>query len=289
MLRERRLKSRLSATVLALVFFLPVLLAPRTAAAQQCSNTVDVVHPGESLWGISQRYGVSMDAIASANGLANPTMIVSGQRLTIPTCGGAPAAPSAPAASGQTVHVVQPGDSFWSISQRYGVSMEAIARANGMSVSSVIIPGQRLIIPAGGSAAAAPAPSAPTPPAGVGKRIEVNLSTQSMYAWEGNVLVLSSGISSGRPGWDTPAGNFRVYAKYPVQTMQGTVSAESWYVPNVPSVMYIFGGIALHGTYWHNSFGTGDRLSHGCINLPLGAAAQLYNWAPMGTPVWVHY
>ena len=49
------------------------------------------------------------------------------------------------------------------------------------------------------------------------------------------------------------------------------------------------GGVALHGTYWHNRFGTGARLSHGCINLPLRAAAWLYDWAPMGTTVKVTY
>jgi len=53
--------------------------------------------------------------------------------------------------------------------------------------------------------------------------------------------------------------------------------------------MYINGGVALHGTYWHNQFGTGARLSHGCVNLPLRAAAWLYKWAPVGTAVRVTY
>jgi lipoprotein-anchoring transpeptidase ErfK/SrfK len=53
--------------------------------------------------------------------------------------------------------------------------------------------------------------------------------------------------------------------------------------------MYINGGVALHGTYWHNNFGTGTRMSHGCINLPLSSAAWLYDWAPLGTPVRVQY
>ena len=53
----------------------------------------------------------------------------------------------------------------------------------------------------------------------------------------------------------------------------------------MPSVMYFYLGVALHGTYWHNSFGTGVRLSHGCVNQPLDVAAMLYNWAPLGTPV----
>jgi lipoprotein-anchoring transpeptidase ErfK/SrfK len=53
--------------------------------------------------------------------------------------------------------------------------------------------------------------------------------------------------------------------------------------------MYIYGDVAMHGTYWHNMFGTGVRMSHGCINLPLNSAAWLYGWAPPGTPVQVTY
>jgi lipoprotein-anchoring transpeptidase ErfK/SrfK len=52
--------------------------------------------------------------------------------------------------------------------------------------------------------------------------------------------------------------------------------------------MYINGSVALHGAYWHNLFGSGVRLSHGCINLPLDSAAWLYKWAPVGTTVVVH-
>jgi lipoprotein-anchoring transpeptidase ErfK/SrfK len=66
------------------------------------------------------------------------------------------------------------------------------------------------------------------------------------------------------------------------------MAGETWVVPNVPNVMYINGSVALHGAYWHNLFGSGVRLSHGCINLPLESAAWLYKWAPVGTNVIVH-
>src|SRR5215207_2486857 len=57
-------------------------------------------------------------------------------------------------------------------------------------------------------------------------------------------------------------------------------------VPDVPWVLYFTNsGHALHGTYWHNNFGT--PMSHGCINLPMDVAAWLYDWAPLGTPVLV--
>ena len=96
-------------------------------------------------------------------------------------------------------------------------------------------------------------------------------------------------VTTGRDGMQTPTGTFSIYAKLKLQTMDGVTDGKAWVVPNVPNVMYINGGVALHGTYWHKLFGSGVRISHGCVNLPLGAAAWLYDWAPVGTPVKVTY
>lgn len=126
-------------------------------------------------------------------------------------------------------------------------------------------------------------------PTGGGKSIVVNISQQWLYAYEGDILVFDAPITTGRDGFNTPAGSFAIYAKVPVQTMSGTLGGEYYSVPNVPHAMYINGGVALHGTYWHNLFGSGIRISHGCINLPLGSAAWIYDWAPVGTPVQVTY
>ncbi len=124
---------------------------------------------------------------------------------------------------------------------------------------------------------------------GTGKQIIVNLSKQWLYAYEDSILVFDAGVSTGRDGFNTPTGHFSIYAKVRSQTMSGTIGGESYYVPDVPHAMYIYGGVAMHGTYWHNQFGTGVRRSHGCINLSQHAAAWVYNWAPVGTPVHVHY
>lgn len=118
-----------------------------------------------------------------------------------------------------------------------------------------------------------------------GKYIVVNLSDQWLYAYEDGDQVFSAPVSTGRDGMDTPTGTFAIYDKIAVQTMDGVLDGKAWVVPNVPNVMYIHGGVALHGTYWHNRFGTGARLSHGCINLPLKSAAWVYKWAPIGTTV----
>lgn len=131
--------------------------------------------------------------------------------------------------------------------------------------------------------------AAPRVGTGGPKSIVVNLSHQWLYAYEGDTLVFDAPVATGRDGMETPAGNFSIYAKLKVQTMDGVTDGEYWVVPNVPNVMYIHGGVALHGTYWHNLFGSGARPSHGCVNLPLRSAEWLYNWAPMGTPVSVRY
>jgi lipoprotein-anchoring transpeptidase ErfK/SrfK len=149
--------------------------------------------------------------------------------------------------------------------------------------------------PAEPAAPSKPKPAAQQPAAprrvasGGAKHIMVDLSKQWMYAYEGDSIVFDAPVATGRDGMETPTGDFAIYAKLKVQTMDGVLDGKYWVVPNVPNVMYIHGGVALHGTYWHNLFGTGARPSHGCVNLPLRAAEWLYNWAPMGTPVHVTY
>lgn len=127
-------------------------------------------------------------------------------------------------------------------------------------------------------------PEARAAPAG-GKVIEVDLSRQWLVAYEDGKAVFDAPVSTGKDGFNTPTGTYAIYTKLELQTMRGNLNGESWVVPNVPHVMYFNGGVALHGTYWHNYFGTGIRLSHGCVNLPLDAAEWLYEWAPMGTTV----
>ena len=117
------------------------------------------------------------------------------------------------------------------------------------------------------------------------RRIEVSLTEQWLTAYEDNLAVYRAPVATGRDGFNTPTGSFAIYMKLPVQTMTGDASGESWYVPDVPWVQYVVDGVALHGTYWHDKFGTGFRLSPGCINLGMDDAEWLYGWADIGTPV----
>jgi hypothetical protein len=128
----------------------------------------------------------------------------------------------------------------------------------------------------------------PLPPANGERIIDINLSTQYIVAVQGNVVVMESYVSTGRPGFDTPPGTYYINAKLPSQTMAGVLGGEYYNVPDVPWVMYFTDrGHAIHGTYWHDSFG--QVMSHGCVNLPLDVAEAVYGWASVGTKVVIHW
>jgi LysM repeat protein len=154
------------------IFSLVISLALLTMVLPVYAGTTYVVKPGDSLSKIAVQFGVSVQAIAAANGLANPNLIVVGQTLIIPAPGTVPATPvnaSAPAAvsTGQTTYRVQAGDSLYKISRQHGVSLAALMAANGLT-SYIIFVGQVLTIPAPGSTTPAPAPAAPAPAPGAG-------------------------------------------------------------------------------------------------------------------------
>ena len=113
--------------------------------------------------------------------------------------------------------------------------------------------------------------------------VEINLSQQMLYAWEGDVLVGSFVVSTGT--WQTPTvtGTYRVYARYKYKDMSGP----GYYLPNVPNTMFFYQGYAIHGTYWHNNFGT--PMSHGCVNMTIPESEWLFNWSPSNLLVNVHY
>jgi LysM repeat protein len=100
-----------------------------------------VVQPGENLYRIALKYGTTVEAISAANNIVNPHLIYAGQELLIPTGGGKP-----PGGEGR-YHVVQPGETLWSIAMKYGTTPWKIAAANGISNIHYIYAGQTLHIP----------------------------------------------------------------------------------------------------------------------------------------------
>ena len=119
-------------------------------------------------------------------------------------------------------------------------------------------------------------------PADGEKRIVIDISDQQLTAWQGDVPVFETTVSTGKPGYRTLPGVFHVYRKYEQTRMRGV----DYDTPDVPWTMYYSGGFAIHGAYWHNKFGT--PVSHGCVNLRVPEAKALYEWAPMGTEVVVN-
>ncbi len=112
--------------------------------------------------------------------------------------------------------------------------------------------------------------------------IDVDLSSQRTFAMVGDQIVNQFIVSTGAWPTVTITGVFRIYVKYRTANMSGP----DYFLPNVPYVMYFYKGYGLHGTYWHNNFGT--PMSHGCINLRPADAAWLFNWASVGTVVSIH-
>jgi lipoprotein-anchoring transpeptidase ErfK/SrfK len=133
------------------------------------------------------------------------------------------------------------------------------------------------------------------------------VKAQKLTAYQGDAVVLETLVSTGLKPNETEIGAFHVRMKFPTQDMQGFTDStgevvsvgssaeeeeetdragERYEVTDVPHVLYInFQAEALHGAYWHDNFG--QRMSHGCINLPLDFAEFLYHWAPLGTAVTV--
>jgi LysM repeat protein len=163
-----------------LVVILTLSLQPFPVKAE---GQTYVVQPGETLFRIALRYGLTVDALAAANHIADPTHIVAGQVLIIPDANAAnPAAPAAPANpppaapanavppanAAPVYYTVQAGDTLNSIARKFGLNMQDIANANGMSDPNHLHVGQQILIPgakAPGSSATVPSVPAPDQPA----------------------------------------------------------------------------------------------------------------------------
>jgi LysM repeat protein len=113
------------------------LIIPGTADGETVTH---VVQPGENLFRISLKYGTTVEAIAARNGIINPGLVYVGQELVIPQGGGSPG-------TGGRYHVVQPGETLWSIAMKYGTTPWKIAAANGIANINWIYAGRTLRIP----------------------------------------------------------------------------------------------------------------------------------------------
>jgi LysM repeat protein len=146
---------------------LPLLVAtvalcvPATASAA----FEHVVAPGESLYAVAAADGLSVDQLAAANGISPDSQLTAGSTLAIPPQTGEAVASSSSANSTSTEsstagapspsdssgggYVVQPGDTLSGIAARYGVSVEALASANGLDPAGILPAGDTLSVSGG--------------------------------------------------------------------------------------------------------------------------------------------
>ena len=277
----------------------------------RAESVIHVVQPNENLFRIGLNYGVSWVAIMEANGLTSTTIYV-GQELVIPMDAAVPvnispapdtemAATPAPAATpstlepvvetpttpvDSTLYTVQPNDTLFQIAVRYGLAMADIAAANNLSNPSLIYAGQTLVIPASGALA----PLAPVPGANSAQKIVVDISDQHLYAYENDGLVYSFVVSTGMAGSDTWTGTFSVLDKIP------SAYGANWdiWMPNWLGIYWA--GYLEDGIHALPILSNGERLwegflgtpvSYGCIILGVDDSQTLYDWAQVGTPVYI--
>jgi len=144
----------LAAAAFPLLFLL--LAVPVIAQDATPEPTTYVVKRGDTLYGIAQSFGTTVDAIMATNDIADRSFIVTGQKLIIPS-----SEPDAePADAGELgpipnvrVHPVRPGENLLGLAFRYGTTMWALEKANQLNHMGLLWPGQELIIPS---------PTAPT-------------------------------------------------------------------------------------------------------------------------------
>src|SRR5205814_345283 len=124
-----------------------------------------------------------------------------------------------------------------------------------------------------------------------GRWVDVNLTQQTLIAYDGIQPVAVSQIASGKPGHETDVGTWFIFSRTALQDMDGGDGSKKEPFYNIKSVpwnqFFDKEGEALHGAYWHDEFGR--PRSHGCVNLPIRTAAWLFQWASKGTTVVVHY
>ena len=132
-------------------------------------------------------------------------------------------------------------------------------------------------------------PKVPSDVAGAERWVDVDIGSQALVAFEGQTPVYATIVSTGRRSSDpekdhtTVLGTFRIREKHVSTTMDDDGASDGTYrIEDVPWVMYFEKSFALHGAFWHSSFGR--ERSHGCVNLTPHDARHLFGWAGPSLP-----
>ncbi|SEB41778.1 Putative peptidoglycan binding domain-containing protein [Paramicrobacterium humi] len=171
---------------------------------------------------------------------------------------------------GDHLRTVQEGEDGWTLASTDGIASafaEQLAAGNGVYQLTVdVVPAQTKELY---------------------RHIEVDKSAGKTILYENGKVVATYAVAIGKPSTPTDIGHFTVYGQLTKQDM-GCVPGFDYCTKNVPWVTYFNGDQGFHGTYWHHNFGAGAMMSHGCVNMTIAAAKDVYYFAQTGTEVWVH-
>ena len=142
----------------------------------------------------------------------------------------------------------------------------------------------------GRTAPVLPTPLLPDAPAW-GKWIDVSLIQQLLTTYDGTTPLRTIEVTTGMAGWETPPGFYSILSRVANETMtSGAIGAENHYrLDDVLFTQYFTDrGHALHFAWWRTKETIGRPGSHGCINLLLEDSRYLWDWAQIGTPIYIH-
>jgi LysM repeat protein len=260
-----------------------IIPAADVPAAPAEAGATHTVQPGENLFRIGLKYGVTVKALMELNGLYSADQVMAGQVLTIPGSAASSSVAYQPKHA-STTHTVQAGETLTSIAHQHGVTVWTLIQANSIANPTLIVPGQTLVIPNAGSLAS---PSGGNSAAG-GKRIVIDLSDQRMVTYQGDTPVHHFVVSTGMPGASTAPGTYEVLDKHP------NAYASTWNLQMPYWLGIYWAGPLENGIHALPILPNGQRLwagylgtpvSYGCVILSSENARTLYYWAEVGTPV----
>ncbi|MFJ6278810.1 LysM peptidoglycan-binding domain-containing protein [Arthrobacter subterraneus] len=246
--------------------------SPARKAAPAPQSATYTVKAGDTLGAISARHGVSLSSVLEANGLSMSSVIHPGQKIRISGSAAAPApapkaaAPKPAAPSSGATYTVKAGDTLGAIAARHNVSLGTVLAANGLSMSSIIHPGQKIKLGGGSSVAVQtspkPAPKPSAAPAGGAYTIKAGDTLGAIAAKHG--ISLSALLSANKLSATT------IIFPGKKLTIPGGSKTSSGEKPAdlVPSTF-------LHYTYPDAVVAEANKNKHTLNNLPAPSQAQM--------------
>lgn len=197
-------KSNASKLLLAGVAGAGLLVAGGSQAVAHADSVK--VQKNDTVWALSQKYGVSIKSIESLNNInQNSHLIFVGQEINIPEKNNAEPKTSVSDKVKADSITVKSGDSLSVIAQRYGVSVNALMQANHLT-SSLILVGQQLNIPSGNTVSTHSTYIAPAAPASSAAKPQVQTPTsQATQSAASNSAAVSSAVQSSSAASQTPS------------------------------------------------------------------------------------